>query len=230
MTIAIGDIHGCLEPLQALVAQLPPREELVFLGDYVDRGPQSAQVIDYLQWLSLERPCRLLTGNHEAMMAAACEDPEEISIWLFNGGDATLASYGQSPRTWQSLPERERLVPGFMDFYRKLALYHEDDRAIYVHAGLDVAVPTLAEQDPNVLLWIRERFFNNAGRWHGKPIFFGHTPTLYLGLPAGEIFRKGPLFGIDTGCVYGGCLTAIDTVTLRLYQAFPAPRDAPGVP
>lgn len=218
MPIAIGDIHGCLNPLRELIALLPPDEELVFLGDYVDRGPQSAQVIAYVETLRDERPCRLLMGNHEALMAAAIKLREEVPIWLYNGGDTTLASYGQEARQWPRLPEGERELPGFAEFFSSLALYHEDDTAIYVHAGLDVAVPRLEDQDPNVLLWVRDRFFRNAGRWQGKPIYFGHTPTLTMGLPPGGIFQHERLYGIDTGCVYGGVLTAIDTVTRRLYQ------------
>jgi serine/threonine protein phosphatase 1 len=218
MAIAIGDIHGCLEPLQALVARLPPERELVFLGDYVDRGPSSAQVIDYLQRLAGERPCVFLMGNHEAMMAAAMERRDEISLWLVNGGDATLASYGHDPYRWAQLPAERRELPGYRAFHRRLRLYHEDAHAIYVHAGIDLDVPDLARQDPQVLLWVRERFFRNAERWQGKTIVFGHTPTLSMGLPAAQIFQSHRLRGIDTGCVYGGALSALDAATDELWQ------------
>ncbi|MFQ5483321.1 MAG: hypothetical protein ACE5ER_11250, partial [Nitrospinaceae bacterium] len=74
------------------------------------------------------------------------------------------------------------------------------------------------DQDPRVLLWIREAFFRRAAEWKGKRVFFGHSPTRTMGLPPGRIFQSHSLYGIDTGCVYGGCLTAIDTVTLETVQ------------
>ena len=82
MTIAIGDIHGCLEPLKILVDKLPQKDELVFLGDYVDRGPESAQVIDYIKKLSKKRPCRLWMGNHEVLMVKAIQDEKALPLWL----------------------------------------------------------------------------------------------------------------------------------------------------
>jgi diadenosine tetraphosphatase ApaH/serine/threonine PP2A family protein phosphatase len=224
MTIAIGDVHGCLQSLQELLAQLPPQAELVFLGDYVDRGPHSAQVLQLLETLARERPCIFLTGNHEAMMAEAIASREAIALWMINGGDATLASYGEEPYQWARRPPERRQLPGFERFRRGLRLYHEDEDAIYVHAGIDVRVASMAEQEPEALLWIRERFFRNAAAWQGKPIVFGHTPTHTMGLGYGEVFRSHKLTGIDTGCVYGGVLTALDTRTQQLWQV-PAPED-----
>ncbi|HKI99668.1 MAG TPA: metallophosphoesterase family protein [bacterium] len=218
MAIAIGDIHGCLEPLRALIADLPPGRELVFLGDYVDRGPQSAQVLDYLQALAEERPCVFLEGNHEAMMAEAIERTEAISLWLINGGGATLASYNEESYAWARRPPEERRLPGFERFRRGLRLWYEDAHAIYVHAGIDVDIDRMEAQEPKVLLWIRERFFRNAERWHGKPIIFGHTPTQTMGLAYGELFCSHKVTGIDTGCVYGGVLTALDAETTDLWQ------------
>ncbi len=218
MAIAIGDIHGCLAPLEALIERLPPDEELVFLGDYVDRGPASAQVVRYVSRLAARRPCVLLMGNHERMMADAIADEREIAIWLFNGGETTLASYGVSAAEWVRAPDRAALLPGFLEFFGDLALYHEDRHAIYVHAGVDPDQPDLSRQDPHVLLWIRDRFHRNASAWTGKPIVFGHTPTITMGRADHGVYRDGPLTGIDTACVYGGFLTALDTATGRLYQ------------
>jgi serine/threonine protein phosphatase 1 len=217
MAIAIGDIHGCLGPLQALIAKLPADRELVFLGDYVDRGPESAAVVRYLERLAGERPCCLLMGNHEALMADAIAGGD-VSLWLINGGDATLSSYGEEPWQWGRRPPAQRALPGFERFHAQLLPYHEDESAIYVHAGIDVTIPRMEEQDPTVLLWIRERFFRNTERWHGKPVIFGHTPTHTMGLGFGEIFRAHNCFGIDTGCVYGGVLTALDSVSGELWQ------------
>jgi len=218
MALAIGDIHGCLTSLRALVAQLPPGEELVFLGDYVDRGPDTAGVIDYLVELVERRPCRLLMGNHEHMMHRASIHLGEVEVWRVNGGDATLRSYRQDPQDWLRLHDRASPLRRFLNFFPRLTLWHEDENALYVHAGIDIEVPDMADQKPEVLLWIRERFYQRWADWQGKPVVFGHTPTRTMGLPRGRIFQQGKLFGIDTGCVYGGVLTALDTRSGRIYQ------------
>ena len=230
MAIAIGDIHGCLKALQALIAQLPPQEELVFLGDYVDRGPDSAGVLRYVEALADERPCRLLMGNHEQLMANAIDHRTEIPIWLMNGGDATLASYGEEAFEWAQRPAERRRLPGFERFFARLRTWHEDDSAIYVHAGIDLHIERMEAQDPAVLLWVRERFFRNLADWRGKPIIFGHTPTQTMGLAHGEVFYQHRCWGIDTGCVYGGVLTALDSRSHERWQVplHPEPVPVPG--
>ena len=218
MAIAIADIHGCLEPLQALIEQIPPDEELVFLGDYVDRGPDSAGVVRFLVDLAKTRRCVFLMGNHEAMLADAMARDDALPQWLFNGGEATLISYGIDADDWCARPAAQRNLPGFADFLARLRLYHEDADAIYVHAGIDVDVPAMEDQKRAVLLWVRERFTKAAGRWGGKPVVFGHTSTESLGAARGAVYLRPPLIGIDTGCVYGGNLTAFDTRTQRVWQ------------
>ncbi len=218
MPIAIGDIHGCLEPLQRLIERLPPAEPLVFLGDYVDRGPQSAGVVAYLRALARQRPCRFLMGNHEQMMLRATVEAQAISLWLYNGGTPTLVSYGTNPRAWMGAADRQEFLGDDRAFYQALELYWEDEHTICVHAGLDPTVPDLRDQDPEVLLWIREKFFAHADEWQGKQVIFGHTPTRSMGLSGSTIFRDGRLYGIDTGCVYGGYLTALDTRSHQLWQ------------
>jgi diadenosine tetraphosphatase ApaH/serine/threonine PP2A family protein phosphatase len=224
MAIAIGDVHGCLESLRALLARLPPERELVFLGDYVDRGPDSAAVLRTVERLAAERPCRLLMGNHEALMAEAIAGGD-VQLWFSNGGDATLASYGEEPWQWARRPPERRALPGYERFHATLLPYYEDESAIFVHAGIDVSLPRMEDQDPAVLLWIRERFFRNAARWQGKPVIFGHTPTQSMGLGHGEVFRSHRVTGIDTGCVYGGVLSALDSVSGELWQV---PGPTPG--
>jgi serine/threonine protein phosphatase 1 len=219
MPIAIGDIHGCLEPLQRLVRRLPPSEPLVFLGDYIDRGPQSAGVVAYL--LSLRkagRPCRFLMGNHEQMLLKSLVQTEAISLWLYNGGTPTLISYGTHPRTWMHAPQRQDFLGSHHAFYQGLELYVEDEDTIYVHAGIDLGIADMRLQDPDVLLWIRDKFYHHATAWHGKQVIFGHTPTRSMGLSGKAIFQEGNFYGIDTGCVYGGYLTAIDSRTHELWQ------------
>jgi serine/threonine protein phosphatase 1 len=218
MPIAIGDIHGCLDPLRRLIDRLPPGEPLVFLGDYVDRGPQSAGVVAYLRALAKQRTCRFLMGNHEQMMLRATVETQAISHWLYNGGTPTLISYGTDPRTWMGADDRKEFLSDHHAFYQSLELYWEDEETIFVHAGLDPSVADLRAQDPEVLLWIRDKFFAHADEWHGKQVIFGHTPTRSMGISGKAIFHDGSLYGIDTGCVYGGYLTALATRSHELWQ------------
>ena len=218
MAIAIGDIHGCLDTLEHLIAGLPQCEELVFLGDYIDRGPDSAGVVRYLKALAVNRPCRFLKGNHEDMMLKAVRDPREIAIWLVNGGEQTLRSYGLEARAWAAGGDRERFLIHDMDFFEALENYHEDENAIFVHAGFDPAISEMKRQDPHVLLWVREKFIRATHHWQGKMIVFGHTPTRTLGLQGRDVFEAPHARGIDTGCCYGGYLTAFDAKSGTLYQ------------
>lgn len=218
MAIAIGDIHGCLAPLRRLIDRLPEDKPLIFLGDYVDRGPDSAGVLGYLQRLSRERRCLFLKGNHEDLMLNAIADPKAIDLWLLNGGGATLRSYGISAREWRAMPDRSEFLAGDRAFLNRLEPYAEDERTIFVHAGIDLREPDMSRQKPQVLLWIREPFFLSREPWAGKQIIFGHTPTQSMGLRGGEIFHQRSFYGIDTGCVYGGALTAIDSDTLVIVQ------------
>jgi serine/threonine protein phosphatase 1 len=228
MPIAIGDIHGCLEPLRRLVERLPPDEELVFLGDYIDRGPHSAGVVQYLLALAKRRPCRFLMGNHEQLMMAAVVEPESIPHWLMNGGAPTLVSYGTAPRAWSLAGDRRAFLGQHHGFYKTLAFYWEDEDTIYVHAGIDVRVADMRLQEPEILLWIREQSYLQAKAWSGKQVVFGHTPTRSMGLGGKTVFHEERFFGIDTGCVYGGYLTAWHSRTHELWQErsdFPPARD-----
>jgi serine/threonine protein phosphatase 1 len=231
MPIAIGDIHGCLETLRRLVDRLPADEELVFLGDYIDRGPHAAGVVQYLLALAKQRPCRFLMGNHEQLMMAAAVELESIPHWLTNGGGATLISYGTSSREWSQSADRRAVLGAHHRFYKNLAFYWEDEDTIYVHAGIDIRVADLRLQDPEVLLWIREKFYLQAKLWAGKQVVFGHTPTRSMGLSGNTIFRNERFFGIDTGCVYGGFLTAWHSGSHQLWQErsdFPPASVKPG--
>lgn len=218
MSIAIGDIHGCRATLERLVARLPPQGELIFLGDYIDRGPDSIGVVSFLKQLAQRRPCRFLMGNHEDMMLHAIADSAEVANWVYNGGHSTLANYGTEMNAWNRSTSREAFLGGDLEFFSSLEPYFENETHIFVHAGVDVTIPEMARQDPQILLWTREKFFRNSQLWQGKEIVFGHTPTLFLGLNGGEVFQAHKITGIDTGCVYGGRLTALDTETGRIYQ------------
>ena len=218
MTIAIGDIHGCLEPLQRLVQRLPPQEELIFLGDIIDRGPDVRGVVSYLIHLDGLRPCRFLMGNHEEMLLKAVSNLRHTANWLFNGGQETLKSYGLTLPSWEKAQGRGVLLGGHLGFFQEMELYVETPDAIFVHAGVDVTLPDMAAQSRETMLWIRERFYRQGNKWRGKPIYFGHTPTNSMGLKQGMVFKSPPIYGLDTGCVYGGKLTAMNTTTGEIFQ------------
>ena len=210
--IAIGDIHGCLEKLEDLLEQLAvdrQSDTLVFIGDYIDRGKYSREVVDYLIRLQREyRNVICLRGNHEQMFLNYLDGVNE-GLYLGNGGRATLDSYGILLS--DDLEERKAKIPEeHMNFFRLLLPYYETDHYIFVHAGVRPELP-LNRQAIDDLLWIRFEFIENENDF-GKTVVFGHTPMKNL------LINKNKI-GIDTGAVYGGKLTAIELPDIRIYQA-----------
>jgi serine/threonine protein phosphatase 1 len=200
LTYAIGDIHGCHDLLTALLAGVRDHAagrpyRLVFLGDYIDRGPDSAAVIATVRALQAQSPeaVTCLMGNHEMMLLAAARDPSLIGWWLGNGGGATLAAFGVSAL--------DGLPPDVLAWLGSLSIDHEDARRIYVHAGLDPARPRRAQTEHD-RLWIREPFLS-VDHDFGKHVVHGHTPVR-AALPEVRAHRTN----LDTGAVYGGVLTA----------------------
>jgi serine/threonine protein phosphatase 1 len=197
---AVGDIHGHLTKLEALLERLDPdpeADELIFVGDYVDRGPDSRGVIERLIDLAQgELQTSFLRGNHEQMLLDYVLAGINRELYLFNGGLTTLRGYsqpGQNPLS--ARPPAEHLA-----FLTGLSLFVHRPGTIFVHAGLRPG-KGLEEQEERDLLWIREEFFGIDYDWPER-VVFGHTPFA-------EPFRKGPLFGLDTGAAYGGPLTCL---------------------
>ena len=202
--LAVGDIHGCLKPLQQLMHQVTPQpaDQVVFLGDYIDRGPESRGVIDYLLDFRERWPQTIfLKGNHEAMLLDYLAGQERLR-YLLNGGETTLYGYREGGRL--QIPETH------LQFLHSLRLYFETDRYIFVHAGLrpEVATENQSEED---LLWIREEFLSSSYQW-GKTVVFGHTPMRKPHLTADRI-------GLDTGAVYGRSLTCCDVEDREIWTA-----------
>jgi len=199
LTYAIGDVHGCLDKLTALLdlcarhaGGAPAR--FVFVGDYIDRGPDSRGAIETIRKLQGERPGEVicLRGNHEALLLDAIKTGDETH-WLRNGGIQTLTSYG--------VTDAAELPRDHLAWIESLRLTFDDGRRFFVHAGVNPASP-LDRQTDHDLMWIREPFLNDD-RNYGRLIVHGHTP-LKTGRP--DLHRNR--LNLDTAAVYGGPLTA----------------------
>ncbi len=205
---AVGDIHGCLDKLVSLMDIIDvdlKKETLVFMGDYIDRGPHSKEVVDYL--IDLARGGNrvvFLKGNHELMLQNYLSGKDKFSF-LYNGGEATLVSYMKAG----GLNGANLIPPEHLEFFDDLRLYYETENYIFVHGGLKANIP-LEHQDEWDMLWIRDEFIYSDFDF-GKLVIFGHTP-----------FRE-PLIldnkiGIDTGAVYGNKLTCVELSAMKFFS------------
>ncbi len=195
---AVGDIHGCIDKLDALLDSIDidfSRDRLLFVGDYIDRGADPFAVVDRVVALKKQHPDRIITlkGNHEAMLLDFLSGEDDFSF-LANGGTATLDSYERHGANPRAMP------PDHLAFYESLVLYHETEEYIFVHAGLKPRVP-LERQSPHDMMWIRSRFIRSKYDF-GKIVVFGHTPFR-------EPLMEPNKIGIDTGAVYGRKLTCL---------------------
>jgi serine/threonine protein phosphatase 1 len=199
-TCVIGDIHGCHAALTILLEKIGQRADtIVLLGDYVDRGPDSKEVVTTILALQKRHPRVVpLMGNHDFLFLQYLTEGER-SVFLQVGGLQTLASYGLHPASSQE--EIRRVVPPeHLAFFRSLPLLWQDQHAIYVHAGLQPG-RHLSQQTSQWCLWARDNFLHSRHTFE-KPVVFGHTVF-------DEPYLTPNKIGIDTGAVYGGHLTAL---------------------
>lgn len=215
---AVGDVHGCHDELvrldRAIVAdglRTPRPKIVIMLGDYVDRGPDSAHVVDYLLQdmpAGFTRIC--LCGNHEQMMLRFLDDPAANLEWLDLGGDATIMSYGLDihwlMRVYRDRPAqivrvlREAVSEGHIGFLRGLPVLVRMGDVVFAHAGVRPGVP-LAMQTDHDLMWIREPFLSEGPRLP-VVVIHGHSPTSRVSLVRNRLC-------IDTGVYSSGRLTAV---------------------
>jgi len=215
---AVGDIHGRLDLLQRLLdlirldAKASPadRRTLIFLGDYVDRGPDSRGVVERLiGGLPQGFDVHFLKGNHEAILLDFLAEPWRLDHWLQNGGEETMRSYGVDtkgltylgapPAAWRDA-FAEALPEAHLRFFRNLQLSVSFGDYLFVHAGIRPGVPLGAQSEAD-LVWIRGPFLNHAEPF-GKIVVHGHTPDK-------EPVTRPNRVGIDTGAVFTGRLTAL---------------------
>jgi serine/threonine protein phosphatase 1 len=193
---AIGDIHGCSKQMDSIIEMIRltfsgRKGKIVFLGDYVDRGPDSKGVIDRLMnWNDPLIDIVLLRGNHEDMMIKDLihNDFNMGNTWRGNGGMATIFSIGHED----------------VEYYakwlnRNTVVRYEEDNLIFVHAGLNPSNPTDDQKDTD-MMWIRNEFLH-SGHNFGKRVVHGHTPRSDVEVCFNRI-------NLDTGCCYGGKLSA----------------------
>ncbi len=216
---AVGDIHGRLDLLRSLLEQIEAdagahadtrRRTLVFLGDYVDRGPDSRGVVaDLIESPPKGFETHFLKGNHEAILLDFLEDAWHLEHWLVNGGQATMESYGVDtqalargaahPEAWRQAFAKA-LPESHLRFFKNLHLSVTFGDYLFVHAGVRPGVP-LAEQSEADLIWIRGPFLDHAGSFD-KIVVHGHTPVRLPVILPNRI-------GIDTGAVFSDRLTAL---------------------
>jgi serine/threonine protein phosphatase 1 len=244
-TFAFGDIHGDLEGLERVFARLPKLgsdDTLVFVGDYVDRGPKSAQVIDFVRDRQKRGPSKVvaLRGNHEdAWLRVIAQGWPEFVSPPGNGCLAAMRSFVGGPQPGpdeRPKPGEEKKLmtggffpPAVVEWMQALPYWFEDEHAIYVHAGLPrneggFQHPSKVET-PAALLWLRdEHFFRN---YRGKLVVFGHTATAYLPPELSTYTPEDPMdvwagpccVGLDTGAGKGGFLTAIELPAMHVYES-----------
>lgn len=201
LTYAIGDIHGRLDLLRAAIAAITAhaagvRHQVVCLGDYVDRGPDSKMVVETLMTLTAHGAWRCLMGNHEQMMIDALRtiETEHLDLWLDNGGEATLKSYGMG-------------VPkAHLAWLEALPLTWRDAHRLYVHAGISPRKPIEA-QSWRSLLWIRETFLTADADALPCHVVHGHTPYWRM-KPQPQVPECLPhRTNLDTGAYFTGILS-----------------------
>jgi serine/threonine protein phosphatase 1 len=241
-TFATGDIHGDLDALLTIERKLPPLDSgdtLVFLGDYVDRGLQSAQVIEHIRSLARRTPAKVVTlrGNHEdAWLRAIDVGWSEFVLPPAHGCREAMESYigpidGALDADMTKTLLRGKFFPrDVVSWFRGLPHYYEDEHAIYVHAGLvsdkEGGFLHPAETTQRMaLLWMRDqRFFRD---YRGKRVVFGHTVTETLPEELSSYTPEDPsdmwagpcTIGLDTGCGKGGFLTTIELPSMTVYES-----------
>jgi len=210
-TFIIGDIHGCLDMLKRLVEKIkwdPAKDKLIFVGDYIDRGPDPKGVVDYILSLMAESSgIQCLIGNHEVIFLDYIKGKDR-KLFLMNGGMNTLESYAFHLVD----TEDDLLPPSHKEFFASLKYTIALDDYYVVHAGFRPKVP-LEEQDPDDLVWIRDPFIYSTYDF-GKRVIFGHTPFY-------EPLIMNNKVGIDTGAVYGNRLTCLELPEFRFHSVEP---------
>jgi serine/threonine protein phosphatase 1 len=244
-TFAIGDIHGERAHLTRIWDQLPlldAQDTVVFLGDYVNRGPDSREVIEMLMALPAATSARVvcLRGNHEdAWLRVRAEGWDEFALEPAHGCLATLRSYRDGPKAREDkratdaemalLASAEFFPSTVLDWMARLPFWYEDERGIYVHAGLPGGPEGFLHPrnvaTPAIMAWVRTDHF--VRNYRGRRVVFGHTPVSLLPAELSVFTPNDPtdawfnehVVGLDTGCGLGGFLSAMELPSMRVSES-----------
>lgn len=211
---AISDIHGCFTPFHELVVnhlRLKKSDKLILLGDYIDRGSESRQVVDFI--IDLIRSgfdVTPLTGNHELMLTGAYHNPAGLQLWIMNSGITTLESFGIS--------DIRDIAPEYIHFFEQLGYYNQTGNFIFVHAGFNDTIED-PFSDTYTMVWESSYSYKNP-LFEGMTIIHGHRPKS-LDYIMRQIEAKSKVIPIDSGCVYGkemgyGYLSALNVMSMEL--------------
>ncbi len=215
-TLVVGDTHGCLDELQTLLNEAAldlSQDRLVLLGDYIDRGPKSYELLQYLRTLQNvhgKYKVILLRGNHEQMAIEYLE--KDNANWQYNGNGMTLRNFA----------DKQANIKEAVNFFKTLPLFFADEHFIYVHAGLRPGIK-LENQLADDLLWIREEFYRSSFDF-GKTVIFGHTPTQFINGKYSPLMLSNKI-ALDTACVYGGVLSALEINEGRITRIYQVPAE-----
>jgi serine/threonine protein phosphatase 1 len=246
-TFVIGDVHGDSAALERLLDRLPRIDDddtIVFLGDYVDRGPDSAGVIARVRAIAAQHARTVtLRGNHEDKWIDCYEEPDAGFLLprsngcfemfrSFTGGPVPAREESPSAEEFPRFANVRSWLPADVyEWMRSLPHWYEDEHAIYVHAGLEGEGKIWfhpRDSKPKPLLWMREPDFYVG--YAGKRVVFGHTVTKELPIDhlgpikrlfddPGDVWTRGDLVGIDTGCGKGGFLSAVELPRMKVYES-----------
>lgn len=209
-TLMISDIHGCMKQFDALLHEVEydsSEDQLVLLGDYVDRGPHSKEVVDRVMDLVENHQAVALRGNHDQRLVDLIQmnNAEIQKKFLEHGGRETLESYTNEEFQQDSFELAVKQIQSqygrHIEFLKSLPLYYEDQAHIYVHAGINPSYANWKEQSDHDFMYIKGEF-HRAKLSTEKVIVFGHTRAIELHHTADIWFREGKI-GIDGGCAYG---------------------------
>ncbi|WP_202128488.1 metallophosphoesterase family protein [Paenibacillus dendrobii] len=241
--MAISDIHGCYEQFNQLLKKVQfdsANDKLILLGDYVDRGLRSKDVLEQVKALKEEFGVIALRGNHDQMMYdALMQEREDLdSRWIRNGARQTIESYCGADYFGEELDrgrfnEAKQLIKNnymhHVEFLNSLDLYYESDSHIFVHAGINPAVDEWKKQTSADFIWIRENFYNHPTGLD-KTVVFGHTPVVNLHDSENVWFSSlGDKIGIDGGCVFGKQLNCLEIDESDEYKTYYILKDYPSL-
>jgi serine/threonine protein phosphatase 1 len=211
---AISDIHGCFDPFYSLVVRqikLSKSDKLILLGDYIDRGPKSKDVIDFIIDLTDKGfDVTPLAGNHEEMLIDSWNNPDLLPLWLINSGRTTMQNFGI-----QNINDIDKK---YYDFFRSLKYFKKAGKFLFSHAGFNDEAPD-PFADKHGMIWEVRKSYKNP-KLRGKTIIHGHRPKT-IEFVKKLIHEKSRVIPIDTGCVYNdvdeyGYLSALDVGKMKL--------------